>query len=125
IATGATHIALRRRKDRAHGVSITAWLLLGAVIVGGCFAAKIAGEHERDRLRNMLQGIAPTYAQELSRMGHAKINFETKPDDALYLSLIQSEIRWLKVNPAVNNIYTFRKSADGKVHLLVDSETDN
>src|SRR5690349_746011 len=104
FVTAVSHWRLRRR----HGASIGAftWALLIIVIATGIGAAEIAGNHERNRLRDMLQGIAPTYAQELQRMGHSKITLDTKPDDPLYLSMIQAEIRWLKVNPGINDVYT-------------------
>jgi PAS domain S-box-containing protein len=72
----------------------------------------------------MLQGIAPTYARELERLGHSRVTLATPPDDPLYLSLIEAEIRWLKANPNVADIYTFRIRDDGQIVLLVDSETD-
>ena len=57
-------------------------------------------------------------------MGHAKIGPDTAPDDPTYLALIAEEKHWLKVNPAAHDIFTMRKLPDGKVVLLVDSETD-
>ncbi|NUN96702.1 MAG: response regulator, partial [Candidatus Omnitrophica bacterium] len=42
----------------------------------------------------------------------------------LYLYLIDTQIGWLERNPLVADIYTFRKRPDGKVVLMVDSETD-
>jgi signal transduction histidine kinase len=126
LATLAVAVVAHWRIKRGHGASIgkPTWALLIVVIALGVGAAELAGNHERNRLRDMLQGIAPTYAQELQRMGHWKITLDTKPDDPLYLSMIQAEIRWLKVNPGINDVYTFRKYPDGKVRLIVDSETD-
>jgi signal transduction histidine kinase len=122
LLTISAHVWLKKRHQTRIGW-LTFFLLL--IVLGlGTVAAELAGDHERNRLRDMLQGIAPTYAQELERMGHYQINLDTKPDDPLYLSMINSEIRWLKVNPGVNDIYTFRKYPDGKVRLIVDSETD-
>src|SRR4051812_8670712 len=120
--TFAAHLRLRKRHGA--GIGRATWAALLAVIFAGAGASELAGNHERNRLHDMLQGIAPTYAQELSRMGHSKITLDTKPDDPLYLSMINAEIRWLKVNPGINDVYTFRKYPDGKVRLIVDSETD-
>src|SRR5437868_6110293 len=94
--TAAAHLWLRRRHQARIG--FVAWGLLLVVLALGVVAAEIAGNHERNRLRDMLQGIAPTYAQELQRMGHSKVALDTKPDDPLYLSMINAEIRWLKAN---------------------------
>src|SRR4051812_38136540 len=120
--TFAAHLRLRKRHGA--GIGRATWAALLAVIFAGAGASELAGNHERNRLHDMLQGIAPTYAQELSRMGHSKITLDTKPDDAQYLSMIEAEKRWLKVNPGINDVYTFRKTPDGKVRLIVDSETD-
>ena len=70
-----------------------------------------------------IQGLAPTYADELRSMGHSKITLDTQPDDPLYLKMIDKQIRWLKMNQVVADIYTFRKHPDGN-QLIVDSETD-
>lgn len=121
-ATALIHGWLRRR----HGAGIprTTWLLLAATALVGVLAAEMQGLHERIRLRGMLQGIAPTYALELERAGHWLITADTPPDDPLYLDLIRAELRWLKVNPAVNDVYTFRLRGDGQIVFIVDSETD-
>src|SRR5438552_19104001 len=95
IAMLGVHIWLHRR-ERAGRVPLQAWLLLTGIMVAGAIAAEIAGEHERHRLRDMLQGIAPTYAQEMTRMGHADLPFNCAADDPRYLAIIDAEIRWEK-----------------------------
>ena len=122
IAVGV-HVWLRRSTVKA-GLGPITWGLLLILLGGGSFAAYHAGEDQRAQLRLTLQGFAPTYAEELARLGHSKITFNTPADDPDYLKLIEAEKRWLAVNPAVNDIYTFRKNADGKVCFVVDSETD-
>jgi hypothetical protein len=72
----------------------------------------------------MMCGYVPTYAEELARMGHAQLTLETAADDPGYLAMIDAEKRWLAANTSIADIYTFRKRADGKIVLLVDSETD-
>jgi len=88
----------------------------------------VAGEHEADsrqrQLRTMVEGFAPTYAQELSRHGHAKIGLDTPPDDPLYLELIDLQRSWIAINPSIADIYTLRSTDGGEVALIVDSETD-
>lgn len=100
------------------------WSLLLAIIGSGWFLIEWAGEQERLHLTQNLEGFAPTYAHEMTVMGHSKIRFDTSENDPLYLSLIAAQIRWEQVNPVAHDIYTFRKRPDGKVVLLVDSETD-
>ena len=117
------HFRLRRRHACA-GVPLRYWVFLAGLLAVGVVMTELAGRYEQDQLRKMLQGIAPTYAQELEKMGHASLTKDTKPDDPRYLAMIDAEIRWEKVNLQVSDIYTFRAGADGVVGFMVDSETD-
>lgn len=118
----AVQVFLRRR-----GVGVmppfTAFLIM-SIFAAGWWWVRSAGEYERNRLRRMVEGLAPTYAQELHQLGHQTITTETEPDDPIYLNLIEAQIVWQRVNPAVADIYTFGRCDDGRVVLLVDSETD-
>lgn len=98
--------------------------MLVIVLVGGQFLVNWSGQREKKRLRATLEVFAPTYAQELERLGHARITLDTPPDDATYLELINAQIRWLSVNPTVADIYTVRQLPDGQRAFIVDSETD-
>ena len=89
----------------------------------GFFLVTSAGDQERIRLTKSIEGLAPTYADELTSMGHASLGPDTPPDDPLYLRMIAKQIRWLELNQAVDDIYTFRKAPEGNA-LIVDSETD-
>ena len=100
------------------------WGLVLTVLGSGWFLVEGAARRERDRLRQMVEGYAPTYAQELARIGHQEITLKTSPDDPKYWRMIQAEKRWLAVNPSINDIYTLRKLPDGRVALIVDAETD-
>lgn len=92
-------------------------LLLGWVLV------ERAGESARKRLRTQVEGLAPTYANESQEMGHVRITEETPLDDALYLKMIEKQIRWLDLNRTGADIYTFWRHPDGNA-LIIDSETD-
>ena len=72
-----------------------AWVALASLIVGGAIVAETNGDRARNRLRDTLQGFAPTYAQELQRMGHARLSFDLDVEDPAYLSMIEAEKRWL------------------------------
>lgn len=100
------------------------WLISGAVLCGGGWVVQRAGEHARRESIAQVSALAPTYAYELARMGHAQVTETTRPDDPLYLSLIEAQIQWEKLNPGINDIYTMRQRADGKYIFVVDSETD-
>jgi hypothetical protein len=72
----------------------------------------------------MVGGFAPTYAEESARLGLARVTPGTANTDPTYLALIDAQLRWLRSNPFAADIYTFGRRADGRVVLLVDSETD-
>lgn len=122
LVSAGTLIWLRRR-DGGHQTYRHILLSLFAVFVVGWFLVTHAGNLERDRLLFQIEGLAPTYAEELQGMGHAKITTDTDADDPLYLAMIEKQRRWLDLNHAVADIYTFRSHADGN-ELIVDSETD-
>ena len=99
-------------------------LLLAGVLVGGWFIVNNAGHSAQKNLRQQVELLLPFYVQEFQLLGHARLPDNVAADDPHYLELIATEIRWLKLNPAIADIYTFRRRADGAVFLLVDSETD-
>lgn len=113
-----------RRRGREYGMGRRAWRLMLALLACGLAMSFAAGERERGQLKRTLEGFAPTYAVELSQHGHSRITPQTPPDDPVYLKLIETQKRWLAVNPAVNDIYTFRRLQDGRFAFIVDSETD-
>ncbi|MCM2374609.1 response regulator [Aporhodopirellula aestuarii] len=118
------------------------FFVLIATLMVGCVLVEYVDRLQRRVLREQVIGIAPTYAIELQNLGHASITVDTPPDDPKYLSMIEAQKRWLKVNPQVADIYTFRMAPDGAkdaalspgtgppgseegvYQLIVDSETD-
>ena len=88
----ALHVRLRRKHGR--GIPTASWFALVFLLAATAIAPELAGEHERMRLRDMLSGIAPTYAQELTLMGHSKITEQTSPEDPAYLAMIEAQKRW-------------------------------
>ncbi len=112
----------RRAAGHANGWRLA--LAVGSMGVLGAVLAERAAGTERESLLMRVQGLAPTYAEELSRMGHAALPDDVSPDDPGYLLMIEAEKRWLQVNPGIADVYTFRRRPDGAVVLFVDSETD-
>lgn len=100
------------------------WLLVGLVAGGGWWVIDRAGTQAQKELGRQVALLVPFYVQELQQAGHARLSDHPAPDDPLYRELIQTQINWLKLNPAIADIYTFRRRADGAIFLLVDSETD-
>src|SRR5579885_3642108 len=113
-----------RRPERGSRLPVWGWAALFSVLIASWFLVEGAERTERTQIRHLVQGIAPTYAREMERLGHARLSLDAKPDDPLYLTLINAEIRWLKANPTVDDIYTMRMLPDGRLVFLVDSETD-
>ncbi|MGI9241556.1 MAG: histidine kinase dimerization/phospho-acceptor domain-containing protein, partial [Verrucomicrobiales bacterium] len=122
LAVGLISLLLRR-SGKAHRTLRVAWILTPLILIIGWILVNDAGNRERDRLRTRIEGLAPTYADELAAMDHASLGLETAADDPLYLRMVEKQKRWLELNRAVADIYTFRKHPDGNV-LIVDSETD-
>ncbi|MFN0136532.1 MAG: ATP-binding protein [Phycisphaerae bacterium] len=112
----------RRSTSRPPTVVLASCVLVAMVVAA--VSASYAGRAERARLCSMLQGIAPTYAWEISCHDHEQISLKTKPDDPKYLEIIHSQLGWLGCNPSVADVYTFTRLDDGRFVLLVDSETD-
>jgi signal transduction histidine kinase len=113
-----------RRKACNSGFGWRAWAAVATVVAVANVMAYSSGRAEGIRLRDTISGLAPTYAQELARMGLKQITPDTAPDDQTYLELIATEIRWLKCNPAIADVYAIGRNAQGQFVFLVDSETD-
>lgn len=115
---------LRRRKVPAR-LSRVFWLAMIALILAGFFYVEAAGRRPQRRLVELLDGIAPTYAAELERMGHATLRIQDAESDPRYLAMIETLKRWERLNPLVSDIYTYRRAPGGEgVVLMVDAETD-
>ncbi len=114
---------LRRKRPRAH-LSRAFWLSLTALLIAGYFYVEAADRRPQQRLIALLEGIALTYAVELTRMGHAELRVETAANDPRYLAMIEAQRRWVLANSVISDIHTFRRGDDGRVMLLVDAETD-
>lgn len=112
------------RRHTTKGLPARIWLIAAALLGTGGLLAEWAARERTEHLRNMFAGFGPTYAAELAAQGHAEITAETGPHDPLYLQLIEAQKLWLRVNPMIADIYTFRRDASGDIRLIVDSETD-
>jgi signal transduction histidine kinase len=124
IAALAAITFFLHRAKAAPKVAAYAWAISAGTLAAGWVLMEEAGARRLTQIEHMVEGLAPTYARELEHLGHAKIGLDTPPDDPLYQSLIESQIRWLKANSAIADVYTFRLDERGRVRLVVDSETD-
>ena len=51
-----------------------AWFVLLLTLTSGWFMVERAGRAERNEIQRLLCAMAPTYALEMARMGHASMN---------------------------------------------------
>jgi len=123
LGTACTLRFVRRPGERGGPWRATAMAMIAATVFA-VPATEVADGRERERLKAMLAGFAPTYALGLEHAGYASFSLQTAADDPLYLRLVEWEKSWLEVNPHAHDIYTFHLLDDGKVVLGVDSETD-
>ncbi len=105
-------------------IPLVTCLVVAGVLVSGWFFVAESARSESRLMRRMVEGYAPMFAREMERLRHQEITLATSQDDPHYWQLIQTEKRWLSANPSISDIYTLRKLADGRVALIVDSETD-
>ena len=125
LALAIVLIASRQTTAREMGHRV--WFIWALTILlaalGGVWSWD-AGQRERLRLQRTVEGLAPTFAYESTKLGHARIGLDTPPNDPDYLTLIERQKVWVRLSPEVCDIYTFRLFPDGKTRLIVDSETD-
>lgn len=97
--------------------------LLGS-LYGGYFFMQHEENREKQEMKYIMDGAAPTLAYELKKLGHAAINLDTSGDDPAYLEMINTMVDWIKINPQIQSIYTFRKTPQGEVVFILGPETD-
>ena len=119
VATQAIPMGRKWKRTDAYMTLGLGILLLGSYVCIHTFEKNTAQEVSRLLLQN-----GPNYAVTFQRLGHSSLNKDSSPTDPLYLELIAYEKDWLRENPAISDIYTLKKDPDGKMQLIVDSETD-
>lgn len=100
------------------------WLIAIALLVFGISESKRAGDREHENVRRLTEDFARLYGSEMEESGHWKLPNNAPANDPLFLTLIEKEKAWEKLNPDVADIYTIRKRSDGTNIFIVDSETD-
>jgi len=94
------------RTGRLASLPKITWLLLIGVAGGGWWAVNHAGRDAQGSIRRQVELLVPYYVQEMQQAGHARLPDNPPANDALYEKLIQLEINWLKLNPAIADVYT-------------------
>lgn len=120
----AVGVGVELGRDRStRRLAVLAIPALAAVAIATIWIGERAVIAEHRHIADLVEGMAPTYAAEMQRLGHDTITCDTAEDDPTYLILIEAQKQWLALNPAITDIYTFGRR-DGNTVLLVDSETD-
>jgi signal transduction histidine kinase/CheY-like chemotaxis protein len=115
------------RSQRSYGSARLLQYSYAAVtglLVLGYFASAQSERKQREALRTMFAGMAPTYAVELQNHGLLALTPDTPDSDLAYGALLRMQRAWQRVNPGLADIYTFYRTPEDSVVLLVDSETD-
>ncbi|ARU61104.1 hypothetical protein CBW65_08525 [Tumebacillus avium] len=82
--------------------------IICTLLIIGWFVADDAGKQELERNKNLVDGIAPTFAYELEKLGHENIRLATPTTDTEYLAVKETLEKWLDINPDISAIYTLR-----------------
>jgi PAS domain S-box-containing protein len=109
-----------------HGAALPriTWLIVPLLLTGGWWLVEQAGRTERQKIETLVSAMAPTYAHELARAGHARITLATPPDDPTLQTIRRLLDDWIKANPIAADIYTMRRAPDGRRIFIVDTDTD-
>lgn len=124
VAMWAGLLGWLHRTQRLSALPRITGVLMAVILIGGWFAVDRADQASQRSLKDRVQVMLPHYVQEFEQLGHALVRDDAASDDPLYLELINTQIRWLKLNPFVADIYTMRRRADGALFFVIDSETD-
>ena len=62
-----SHLWLRTSRSAARPPWVT-WTVIAAIVLAGWYVTDRAGQSERLRIQQMVEGFAPTYAQEVERL---------------------------------------------------------
>lgn len=115
---------LVKKCEREKTPFIVSSVLTGFVLVFGYHYVHTVDADQRCNLINHMSAFATTYAGETEKLQHASVANDVSPDDPKYLKLVDAQWRWLQANSLVSDIYTLRRTSDGEMMILVDSQTD-
>lgn len=115
---------LVKKCEREKTPFIVSSILTGFVLVFGYHYVHTVDADQRCNLINHMSAFATTYAGETEKLQHSAVSNDVSPDDPQYLKLVDAQWRWLQANSLVSDIYTLRRTSDGQMMILVDSQTD-
>ena len=80
VAVVCLHLWLRRR-HRSAGLPLGVIAAVGVLLVAGGWLVRHNEQLTVERLERAVIGLAPTYAAEVERLGHAPLGLEPPADD--------------------------------------------
>jgi diguanylate cyclase (GGDEF)-like protein/PAS domain S-box-containing protein len=101
-----------------------AWGIICMLLIIGWFAVDDAGKKELERNKMLVDGIAPTFAYELEKMGHEDIRLATSVFDPQYQNINKTLHKWLAINPDISAIYTLRRLSDTSSVYIISPPSD-
>src|SRR4051794_30960335 len=81
IVTAMFFLARFSRKKCGAALGWKPWTAMAAIVAASIAVALIAESYEHRQLERTVSGLAPTYADEIFRMGHEKMSVDTPVDD--------------------------------------------
>ncbi|MBL0389368.1 EAL domain-containing protein [Tumebacillus sp. ITR2] len=103
---------------------LIAMVVVFSILIVGWFVVEDAGEEQAATNQRLVEGIAPTFAFELQKMGHSQIRIATPELDPMYKGILTTVSKWLTINPEIERIYTLRKLPYGDNYFVIAPEID-
>lgn len=126
LSGGIAWASRRLVPPRAAEVAPPRWFVpgLALLLLAGTAAAHLSGEAERRRLHDLLQDIAPTYADAMMAMGLMELGPDSAADHPVYRRIDAAQEQWLAGSRVAADIYVLMRLDDGQIVHIIDSETD-
>lgn len=123
LLLGGTHAVLVARGVR-QGLGFWCWLAATTMGVLGLAWSSQQEDAAKALMRDYARELCPTFALGLVDRGYLGLSLDTPPTDPTYRHLLHTQEQWLTFNREIADIYTLMPTSDGRLALLVDSDTD-
>ena len=93
--------------------------LLMLVAVGGALVAEWVTTQRRHTLAATLSALAPTYAYELRKYGHAELGAGGRETPSVRQAIQVLQQDWRRLNPTIGQLMTLRREPDGRIVSVI------